>query len=166
MSNFLPAYERVIIEEGGRKLTNNANDNGKQTYAGISRKFHPTWPGWKHIDSGSTPPAQLVRDFYHATFWLPIQGDAILDQRVAEAIYSMSINSEAFRKLAQVAVGVTPDGKFGAKTIVAINDTDPELFLYRFCVATIARYRDICVRDKTQRVWIIGWINRALGVLA
>lgn len=166
MGSFLPAYERVILEEGGYKLTNNANDNGKQTFAGISRKYHSKWSGWKYIDAGSVPPVQLVRDFYHTNFWLMIQGDAIKDQAVAEAIYSMSVNAEAARKLVQVVVGVTPDGKFGDKTLAALNAMNPELFLYKLCVAMIARYRDICVRDKTQRVWIIGWINRALKVVS
>lgn len=166
MADFLPAYERVILEEGGYKLTDAENDNGKQTYAGISRRAHPKWPGWSAIDAGDTPPTQLVRDFYRDSFWVPIRGDLIASQKVAEAIYSMSVNAEASRKLAQVAARVTPDGVFGPKTIAAINSLDAEGFLNRFCIAAIARYRDICIRDKTQRQWIIGWLNRALKVAA
>ena len=166
MADFLPAFERVLLEEGGYKLTNSPNDRGGMTYAGISRKFHPDWLGWRYIDAGGEPPAQLVRDFYETAFWLPIRGGNINDQRVAEALYSMSVNAEAARKLAQIVLNVTPDGKFGTKTLAALNAMDAERFLDKLCIAAIARYRDICVRDKTQRQWLVGWLNRALKVAA
>lgn len=37
MSDFVPAYERMIINEGGYKLTDVPSDRGGQTYAGISQ---------------------------------------------------------------------------------------------------------------------------------
>lgn len=167
MAQFLPAYDRVILEEGGYVLTNAPNDRGGMTYAGISRRAHPKWEGWKYIDRGETPPVELVRDFYYKEFWWPIKGDMIEDQKVAEAIYTFAVHGgqRTASIMAQVAAGATPDGKIGQKSVASINAMSPARFRERFCIAMITRYRDICVRDKTQRQWIIGWLNRALKVV-
>lgn len=165
MADFEAAYSRVIREEGGYKLTNIKGDNGGQTYAGIARKFHPKWFGWKYIDRDETPPTQLVRDFYLITFWQPIRGNDIADQRIAEAIYSASVNAEAARKLAQLAAKVEPDGKFGPRTILGINASNAELYLLRFFAALVVRYVAIVRKNRSQSKFLLGWIARATKVL-
>lgn len=168
MADFLPAFERAILAEGGYQLHQVAGDTGGLTYAGIARAKNPQWPGWAWIDRGETPPSQLVRDFYRAGWWLPIRGDEIRDQSVAESIYSFATNSSAFGapktavRLVQVVVGATPDGLMGTKTIEAINVMEPRLFLALYALARIARYRDIVVKDRTQQKFLLGWINRSL----
>lgn len=168
MAEFLPAFERAILAEGGYTLHQVAGDTGGLTYAGIARAKNPQWPGWAWIDRGETPPSQLVRDFYRAGWWAPIRGDEIRDQAVAESIYSFATNSSAFGapktavRLVQVVVGATPDGSMGAKTIEAINAMEPRLFLALYALARISRYRDIATRDRTQQKFLLGWINRTL----
>lgn len=169
MSDFAPAYERVLLAEGGYVLTNAKGDRGRQTYAGISRKANPAWTGWAYIDQGQTPPATLVRALYREAYWDSLQLDSVRDDRVAYSIYGSAVNSgtRVAAKLAQIAVGVTPDGVFGPKTLAALNGmSDPALFLARFTLAKIARYRDIVTKDQTQRKWLLGWINRALAEAA
>lgn len=73
MAEFLPAFERMIVNEGGYVLHTVAGDRGGMTYAGIARNFHPGWPGWRVIDQGETPPAELVRQFYRSNFWAPLR---------------------------------------------------------------------------------------------
>lgn len=164
MAEFEPAFQRLMRDEN-IALTNAANDRGGQTYAGISRKFHPDWDGWKHVDAGGTPPLQLVRDFYHVEYWMPTHGDQIINQNVAEALFSQFANMETPAiKLAQAAAEVIADGKIGQKTVVAINMMDPERFLNRYCIAMVARYLSIGLHDKTQRVWWPGWFSRALRI--
>lgn len=77
MADFLPAFENVVLNEGGYKLTDIKQDRGGQTYAGISRKFHPHWPGWSYIDRGQVPPVSLVRAFYKEEFWDRLRCDEI-----------------------------------------------------------------------------------------
>ena len=43
MSEFQPAFESMIVNEGGYKLTNVSGDKGGMTYAGIARN---RWPNW------------------------------------------------------------------------------------------------------------------------
>lgn len=167
MADFNQAYERMIADEGGYQLTNVKDDRGGQTFAGISRAMNPDWSGWKYIDDGLVPPAYRVREFYRTSFWLPIKGDAIFNQDIASSIFNFHVNAGVpARKLAQVVVGVTPDGVFGDKTLTALNSIDAEVFKARYALAKIARYRDIVAKDRTQIKFLLGWINRTLKELA
>lgn len=166
MADFEQAFQ-LLMKEEGISLSNHPNDRGGQTFAGIARKFHPTWNGWRWIDEGDKPPTQLVRDFYHTHFWFPAKCDQVTDQRVAEVIFSQYVNmGEAALKLAQAVVGVVADGKMGPKTLAAINAFDPARFCDRYALAMIARYLAIGLKDKTQRVFWPGWLARALRIAA
>lgn len=164
MAEFLPAFERALLAEGGYQLHQVAGDTGGLTYAGIARNPNPGWPGWAWIDRGETPPSQLVRDFYRAGWWEPLRGDEIRDQGVAFTVYSFATNAglKTAIRLLQLVVGATPDGSMGAKTLAALNSMEPRLFLASYALARIARYRDIVTRDRTQQKFLLGWINRTL----
>jgi lysozyme family protein len=168
MADFLPAYERMIIDEGGYKLHIVKDDRGGQTYAGIARRWHPRWPGWSAIDAGGEPPAQLVRDFYAVEFWSKIRGDDIRDQRVAETIFNFAVNADwkVAAKIAQAIVGATPDGVIGDKTIAALNNADPQLFEACFALGKLKRYVEIVKKDRTQGKFLLGWADRILKGLA
>lgn len=171
MADYAKAYPRIIKEEGGYKLTNNKHDRGKQTYSGISRKFHPGWAGWGFIDRGEIPPTELVRVFYKEVFWDKMMGDQITSQRAAEAIMSQFVNGGvACVKVLQVVLRVEPDGKFGDRTLAALNGaTDnsvvEQFFLYEFHHAVCRRYRQICDKSRDQMANLLGWLNRADGIL-
>lgn len=164
MAEFLPAFERMIVNEGGYVLHTVKDDRGGATYAGIARNFHPSWQGWKVIDQGETPPADLVRQFYRSNFWTPLRLDEINAQEVAGNIFDFGVNAglSTAAKLAQLVAGTTPDGKIGSKTIAALNAIDPDLFVARYALAKIARYRDIATKNRTQQRFLLGWLNRSL----
>ena len=169
MADFLPAFEQMIRDEGGYKLHQVSGDRGGLTYAGIARRRNPDWPGWAYIDRGELPPTDLVRDWYYASYWAPIQGDAIASQPVASSLFNFAVNTSAAGhpavaiKLAQLAVGATPDGVMGPRSLDALNAYDPEKFVLVYALAKVARYRDIVTRDRSQRDFLLGWINRALA---
>ena len=180
MADFAPAFERTLANEGGYQLTDIKGDKGGQTYAGIARKRNPSWPGWHAIDAGDTPASGLVRDYYRDHYWAPVRGDKIADQAIAADIYDFGVNAgpAVAVKLAQIVVGVTPDGIAGPKTVAAINELPPlptveewravqrQLFLARYALAKLARYRDIVQRDRSQQRFLLGWINRVLKGVA
>lgn len=168
MADFTPSYEATILAEGGYQLTNTAGDNGGQTYAGISRKKNPQWEGWRWIDADQFPPTDMVRAFYKRNYWDAIKGDSIINQEIAENIYDFGVNAGTgvAAKLAQVVVGVTPDGILGEKSLMALNSIDADRFKAVYALAKIARYRDIVKRDRTQIKWLMGWINRTLEAAA
>lgn len=167
MADFLPAFEAMIKNEGGYVLHNVEGDRGGMTYAGIARNMNPQWPGWALIDAKQDVPAQMVRDFYRGNYWNPIQGDRITSQVVAQAIFDFHVNAGAVaRKLAQLVIGATPDGAFGDKTVAAINSYPEDKFVMAYALAKIARYRDICMRDRSQSKFLLGWVSRTLQGLA
>lgn len=167
MAEFMPAFESMILNEGGYVLTNDPNDHGGQTYAGISRKHHPDWAGWQFLDSGRGVEPQWVRAFYKLNYWNPMRLDDVKSQRIARTLFDFGVNAGigTAAKLAQIIIGTTPDGRIGPKTLEAINSADEDLFIASYALAKIARYRDIVTRDKSQRVYLLGWINRTLNDL-
>ncbi|MBU4317053.1 MAG: N-acetylmuramidase [Proteobacteria bacterium] len=172
MANFNQAFEKMIQNEGGYRLHQVPNDRGGMTYTGISRKFHPDWPGWKPLDRGdldNPEMASMVREFYRAKYWDRISGDGIQNQAIAETLFDFAVNA-GYRtaiKLAQIIAGSTPDGIMGPKTLEALNRFPGEDFSLRFALAKIARYAEIVRRDPGQHKFLLGWINRTLkGVVA
>lgn len=163
MAEFSPAYEQMIVSEGGYMLHEVAGDRGGMTYAGIARKMNPQWPGWALLDAKQDVPTQMVREFYKANYWNPIKGDQITSQVIAQTIFDFHVNAGGVaRKLAQLVVGTTPDGIFGERTLAALNAYDPDKFAMAYALAKIARYRDIVQRDRSQQKFLLGWLNRTL----
>lgn len=168
MADFLPAFERMIVNEGGYVLTNVKDDRGGMTYAGIARNRWPAWAGWSVVDAGGQPPADLVRGFYRLNFWNPLRLDEVQHQAIAQNLFDFGVNAgpATSAKLAQVVAGATPDGAVGPRTLAALNAADPALFCMAFALAKIARYRDIVTRDRSQDKFLLGWINRTLREVA
>lgn len=164
MADFLPAFERMIRNEGGYKLTDIKGDKGGQTYAGIARNRWPNWPGWSFVDRGETPPTALVRDFYRANFWDKVRGDDLEHQGVAESLFDFAVNAGTATaiKLAQIVAGATSDGVLGPVSLSAINVLQEDYFRPRYAMAKLARYRDIVTKDRGQMKFLLGWINRTL----
>lgn len=161
----------MIRNEGGYRLDTVPGDRGGQTYAGIARVFHPRWPGWAIIDRGDLQHPELtamVRTFYRAQFWAPIQGDAIEKQAIAFSLFDFAVNAGVATavKLAQMVVGVTPDGRLGPKTLAALNAQNAERFVLQYALAKITRYAQIVNRDRSQSKFLLGWINRTLKGVA
>jgi lysozyme family protein len=165
MADFNPAFEKMLKDEGGFQLTDIPGDRGGQTYAGIARKPNPGWAGWQFIDRkdfGSATP--LVREFYKSNFWDRVRGDDITNQAIAETIFNFAVNTGVgvASKLAQLIVGTTPDGAIGPKTLERLNICTAEKFLPAYTLAKIQRYVNICMKDRSQSKFLLGWVRRSL----
>jgi hypothetical protein len=165
MADFNPAFEKMLHDEGGMQLTNIPGDRGGQTYAGIARNANPNWAGWQFIDCKDFGSAtQLVREFYKVNFWDRVRGDELTNQAIAETIFNFAVNTGVgvASKIAQLIVGVTPDGAIGAKTVERLNICTAEKFLPAYALAKIQRYVDICMKNRDQSKFLLGWTRRAL----
>ena len=170
MAQFEPAFEQMIKDEGGYVLHEVEGDTGGMTYAGIARNKNPQWSGWALVDrkefGGSL--TSMVRDFYRSEFWGKMRGDEISNQEVANTIFNFGVNAGMGMavKLAQLVIGATPDGGIGPKTVERLNQiTDGQRFKEQYALAKIARYAEICNKNRTQSKFLLGWINRTLGSL-
>lgn len=163
MANFYLAFEKMIRNEGGYQLVNVLGDRGGQTFAGISRRAHPDWEGWRFIDNRDLP-VDLVPKFYMEHYWRPICGDEIAHQAAAEAIFDFAVNAgvKVAVTLAQLVVGIDQDGRIGPATLAKIDAADEAVFVLKYALAKVARYAEICNRDREQSKFLLGWINRTV----
>jgi len=115
MTTFNTILSKTLSHEG--TYSNRKSDRGGETYKGISRKYHPKWPGWKIIDDaknriggiealkrGDVTPVlgaeaqeeleKLVRSFYKEKFWHRIKGDALsmIDDEIAFLVFDATVN--------------------------------------------------------------------------
>ena len=95
------AFRRTMGHEGG--YVNDSVDRGGETYKGISRVHHASWPGWQTIDSFKAEenfPSCLdqserlqgfVKDFYYTSFFKRYEDDAI-DDALAIKMFDVGVN--------------------------------------------------------------------------
>lgn len=148
-----PNYDRdtreTFVAEGIYSV--DPTDPGGETFRGISRKYHPEFPGWPDIDRiKSTTPAgaenvaaalrhhreleHMALDFYEAHFWNPLRLDEVIDGRIAAELFDQAVNlgrSTAVRHLqvclnalnrnGELYVDLVEDGEIGEKTLGALR---------------------------------------------
>jgi len=162
MAVFDLAIGKTLAHEGGAKFTDDPADRGGATKYGISQAAYPD------LDIRNLTEQQ-ARDIYKRDYWDRVHGDEITSQVVAENIFDTCVNMgvRTGSRLAQVAVEIEPaDGIIGSQSLKGINGYDEGSFISNYTIAKIARYAYICNRNKSQKKFLLGWINRALGAVA
>lgn len=132
MSDFLTAYKKTAINEGGWNHV--PGDRGGETYKGIARNFFPNWPGWKIIDKlkplkhgaiiNNADLNKLVHQFYIDNFWNKIRGNEIVIQEVADSLYDSAVNFgvKTAVKLLQRSLQLTETGSVSNFLINKLNN--------------------------------------------
>lgn len=134
MANFEKALELVLKNEGG--YVNDPNDNGGETYKGISRRANPQWSGWKIIDGykkkykdfkkkldSDDELQKCVKSIYRSNYWNPIKGDDLVHQDMAEEMFDATVNFGITKaiKLAQKTVGFEQSGVMTSILVERLN---------------------------------------------
>lgn len=162
MADFDIAVTKTLIHEGGSRVTDDPDDRGGLTKYGISQRSYP------NLDIRNLTEDQ-AKEVYKRDYWDKVAGDKIKNQQVAENLFDTAVNMgpRTASRLAQIALDLTPvDGIIGPNSTKALNATAPETFMAEFTIAKIARYAYICNKNKSQKKYLLGWINRALGGVA
>lgn len=183
MAQFEIAEAKTGKIEG--KWVNNPLDAGKETYAGISRKFHPSWEGWKLIDEYKTKPGfpenidhkimdPLVSSFYKKNFWDSIRLSEFNDQEIANEVYDTGVNmgpeksimilQEACNLLnnrQKLYKDIDVDGAVGKDTLGTVNNhPDKKLLFNLLNMLQAERYIEICRKIPDQETFMKGWLNK------
>lgn len=153
MADFDTAFSAVLKAEGGYRLVDDPDDPGGRTFAGISERWHPDWPGWAILDSParrgelflSVRVMAAVKELYREKYWDPIGGDRISDQAHATALYSTAVLS-------------------GVGTARRFRDDlrDSPDFGAGLALLRIARYCRLVQRNPKLGKYLRGWTERAL----
>jgi lysozyme family protein len=187
MANFNEAYDITLDHEGG--YSNDNTDSGKETFRGISRKYHPDWLGWVIIDVAKTKPNfphslrdndnldALIRHFYRENYWNLFWGDDIPNQEVANEMFDTGVNMGVGRAVKYLQKGlnvlnrnqknyidIVEDGGFGTNTLTALNQylsTDKASFLLKVMnILQGMHYIDYMTKSPTQERFARGWLKR------
>jgi lysozyme family protein len=167
MANFNISYKITKNLEGG--YANHPKDNGGETYAGISRKFHPMWVGWPYIDRRPHPIKNnsvfpkldgQVKAFYKREYWQKLFGDH-LHQSLANQIYDYAVNSgkgQAVKDLQRIlnSLGekLQVDGVIGPLTLAAIGKHDQDDLARRLhAMRTLFLSQESKVQPHFREVW-------------
>lgn len=185
MTDFEKALAATLTHEGG--YANVAGDKGGETYRGISRRYHPDWPGWPIIDGLKARPgfAALIKDNpvldhevkeFYRVLWNDIHGDDFDSQEIAEILFDTAVNSgptTAVRILQQALnllnrdgkswPELTVDGVMGAKTLWSIEQAQED---WKYVVQLMRALRvllfiKIMTSDPGQEKFARGWLERA-----
>jgi lysozyme family protein len=170
MATFEPALEQVLKWEG--VYSKDPLDLGGETYKGISRKFHPNWPGWAILDGMADKNEKneeldkLVQEFYLEAFW-KAYAEGISDQDVAEKVFSLFVNMSprSATKVIQRAVNAQGfnlclDGIYGPNTRKAVELCKPAE-LVRDLRAASAEFRcKRVIENPSQIKFLFGWLRR------
>lgn len=187
MANFLAAYQRTMINEGG--YCNVKGDKGGETYKGIARLINPQWQGWSIIDqlkTSATFPKNCkdntllesqVQNFYQINYWNKIDGNSIPNQDLAEVLFDIAVNMGVSTpgKFLQTALNylnrsgslypdIVVDGQIGPGTLNSLNSylkTDSiSLLIKTIGILQGCRYLEIMKSNPSQEKFARGWINR------
>ena len=146
MADFEIAWGETEINEGG--YVNDPVDEGGETYRGITRKYHPDWPGWAIVEKHkqADPPNfktrldndqqlyQLVKQVYRRHYWDPIRGDELPNQHLANKVFDTGVNQGVATSVRYLQEGlnllnrnendyadIEVDGKLGDQTMMTLK---------------------------------------------
>jgi len=151
------AIARILEEEQGENKL--IHDRGGYTNWGISSRWYP------HINI-SELSASAAGEIYYQDYWLFNKCDK-LPVAMAYVLFDAAVNQggDFARKTLQQVLGVKVDGIIGPKTIETSNRTSDPFFVIQYTRYRCMRYTNLVQKDKTQIIFIEGWIDRALEIL-
>lgn len=141
MANFKEEFNKVILTEGG--YVNDPDDNGGETYLGISRKCNPKAKMWKTIDNikkqfgtkginnrlkKEKSIIEEVENIYKINYWDKLSLDDVPSQKIAHQLFDDAVNrgvTSAIR-IAQQVVGMTVTGKFSDELLYNLKQYGKE----------------------------------------
>lgn len=152
----------LLVDEGG--YVNNPEDNGGPTNLGITLDVFRRYikPKATIDDIKKLTRVQAI-DVYKQQFWNAVRADELMSG-VDYAVFDFAVNSGPSRaiKLLQHVVGVAPDGRFGPKTLAAIDTLGASTVINRLCDARMDYLRGL----HDWPTFGNGWTKRVSGVRA
>ena len=178
MADFKVAYDITSKFEGGYSF--DKDDFGGETYKGISRKYHPSWLGWKIVDSndmGDPNLQKLVLLFYKSNFWDPNLLTEFPSQHIANEMFDTGVNIgvktaamflqkalNVLNKNGKLYSDMIVDGIIGDQTMISLkwlvkNVGDKELYKV-LNIFQGAHYVNVMMKHPVQEKFAYGWLKR------
>lgn len=159
-SNWKRSFELMLKSEGG--FVNHPQDPGGMTNLGVTKRVWEQWVGRESNEKEmrSLTPA-MVEPLYKRKYWDACRCDD-LPEGLDYLVFDFAVNAGPGRsiKTLQTAVGTTPDGIIGPKTLAAVRAVDPHELIEKFSVAKTEFYESLPTFPTFGR----GWLNRVADV--
>lgn len=151
--NFDQCLALVLKHEGG--WVNHPRDPGGETNMGVTKRTWEEWIG-KRVEPGSLKSLTVadVAPLYKEKYWDRVRGDELPDG-VDYAVFDFAVNSGVGRatRVLQQAIGVTPDGIIGPKTLAAVNAMPPRDLVDEICDKRLAFLQGLPIWPTFGRGW-------------
>ena len=158
--NWKRSFELMLKSEGG--FVNHPQDPGGMTNLGVTKRVWEEWVGRESNEKEmrSLTPA-MVEPLYKRKYWDACRCDE-LPEGLDYLVFDFAVNAGPGRsiKTLQTAVGATPDGIIGPKTLAAVRAVDPHELIEKFSVAKTQFYESLPTFPTFGR----GWLNRVADV--
>lgn len=187
MAEFEQAIKVVLAHEGSKIYADPETD--EYSRFGISLRFmQGILPGAQRDDIIFNLTEDTAVMLYRRYFWNPCKFGEIEDQKLANAVFDMTVNmggggwhtgkdhlrefrdggitllQRAANQLTGVLRALSVDGVMGAKTIELVNkltQDNPEMVLVTYLNHVRLRYQTIAAVNKAHEKDLRGWLNRA-----
>ena len=152
--------------EGG--FTNNKNDRGGKTYAGVTIATWNDYCKRKNIFGYSAQMKNMTEaqwtDIMKSGYWDACWCDLIKSQGVANLIADWAVNSgpsTAIKKVqTTIGKGLKVDCRMGPNTLTAINNMTPGVLFVLLRNKRKEYYEALANKDKSQATFLNGWLRR------
>ena len=158
MADFEEAIVKTLAHEGGAKFTSDPKDRGGDTKFGISQRAYP------ELDIKNLTE-ETAKAIYKKDYWDRTEADNIDSQLIAENIFDTAVNMgvRTASRMAQKILDINPaDGIIGPQSLKIINSASVDLFISKYTLQKVSHYVKICQKNKSQKKYLLGWMNRAL----
>ena len=154
--NFNEALKAILKHEGG--YVNHPKDPGGRTNLGVTQKVWEEWVGHPVGEKemrALTP--ETVGPMYKKKYWDAVKADE-LPTGLDYLMFDFAINAGPGRaaKTMQKAIGTTPDGAIGPKTMAALKAADPTDLIAKFSMEKELFYKAL----PTFATFGKGWLRR------
>jgi lysozyme family protein len=179
MANYGKAFDKTIKHEGG--YNDIQGDNGGPTNFGVSLRFLSLLykdcgigdfdnDGDVDKDDIKKLTIENAKEIYFKAFWIKQKCDLIDDDEIAAKLFDLSVNTGLIQaaKLIQRACNqfgkdLTEDGKLGPKSIIAINNINPDELLIAYRYECVQFYLNLVEKNPSFSKFIKGWLRRAIS---
>ena len=156
--NFDEAFHHLLGHEGA--YSNHPDDPGGETMWGVTKAVARE-NGYDGLMKDM--PTEVAKSIYKAKYWDTVKAEE-LPPVIRYAVFDAAVNSgpSTSIKWLQEAVGATPDGILGPKTLAAINELNPDGILRRMLGKRLNAMTNMLGWSSFSR----GWSKRVASLLS
>jgi len=167
-ANVKAVLEEIFVREGWPKFTEHPDDRGGPTKGGITLRTLESWRGHRctiqELKRLNKKEALKILE----KRYVECNGiDKLKDTPLKSQVIDDAVLSGPFIAVQdlQNAVGAADDGIIGPKTLKAVEEYGHEKASRHLAVVRSLRLARFVKRHPDQLVFLVGWLNRALGFI-